>query len=261
MPGYLTGDGQANYQFTVGAGNGGWYELWAAAANWPTNVDLDGTLVFHGQFESDVWSDQSGYAKIMNLYLTAGQHTLTFDRSWFPGLPYMTGCYLAPASVLYTDGDLAGSTHIAWPSDDAAFAAGQVVTVTVDTTNYGTAPEPLRVQVVVDSTMAVVSTTVLSVPVGGTLCAYPVTLPTSAEGVYDVISTDMVTGHAADRTQQYTVVDTATAPTAPPPNPNSLSGLYETQVITIDPNNTTQAPNVFVGQLDLRLQFLHRSVS
>ncbi|MEI8196897.1 MAG: hypothetical protein WCI73_13435, partial [Phycisphaerae bacterium] len=83
--GYVTGTGEVNYQFTVGAGNGGWYELWAPGANWPTNLKLDGTLIFHGQLDATVWTAKESATKVMNLNLPAGTHTLTFDRSWFPG--------------------------------------------------------------------------------------------------------------------------------------------------------------------------------
>ncbi|MEI8196679.1 MAG: cytochrome ubiquinol oxidase subunit I, partial [Phycisphaerae bacterium] len=95
VPGYLTGTGRATYQITVGANDAGWYELWAAAggADWQTNVSLDGTLVHHGQLPGIVWANKEGCAKVMNLNLTAGSHTIAFE-SQFPGLPYLTTAFL-----------------------------------------------------------------------------------------------------------------------------------------------------------------------
>ena len=41
----MSGEGLVNYQFTVGAGNGGRYELWANGdTSWFANIEVDGNL-------------------------------------------------------------------------------------------------------------------------------------------------------------------------------------------------------------------------
>ncbi|MEI8195444.1 MAG: LamG-like jellyroll fold domain-containing protein, partial [Phycisphaerae bacterium] len=183
-----------------------------------------------------VWTNKEGCAKVMNLNLTAGTHTVAFE-SPFPGLPYLTTAFLDPASTLYTNGNLAGSTHITWPTDHVPIAAGQSNIVTVNTGNYGTAAHSLQVQVINDVTAAVVSTVTQSIPASTPAYSFNVTLPTATEGVYDVVTTDVSTGTAAERTIQYVVVGT-TATTAP-------ATLSTTLVTTIDP--TVTAPTYSSG--------------
>src|ERR1039457_2590653 len=83
----LRGGGEATYAAEVP--QAGWYELWIAAAGWPTDVLLDGKLLINTTFASDVWPMVTPDTfKVVNVYLTPGRHTLSIRARSGPGLPY-----------------------------------------------------------------------------------------------------------------------------------------------------------------------------
>jgi hypothetical protein len=116
--GVLRGVGEAEYAFDVP--ESGWYELYVQATQWATDLYLDGELLIHTPFDSEVWeSPKRQTYKVMNLHLTEGPHTLTFSRPWHPGLPYIAGFYLQRA------GDLAGRCRVVPETDRLVFRKGE----------------------------------------------------------------------------------------------------------------------------------------
>ncbi|MBU0609165.1 MAG: hypothetical protein KKI08_14865, partial [Armatimonadetes bacterium] len=113
----LTGFGEAEYRFTIP--KTGWYELWVAAAQWATELYLDGEFVIYTQFTSGVWEPNDGEEKTVNLYLAAGEHVLRFSRPWPFGLPWMEKFSLRPAR------DVIGMVRMRPMLDTLALRQGQ----------------------------------------------------------------------------------------------------------------------------------------
>ena len=113
----LRGFGEADYAFTIP--KAGWYELWVAACDWSTDLLLDGRLLTHTSFVGEDWKPQGGAQKVLNLPLSAGEHVLSFHRSWPFGLPYMTRFFLQPAQ------DAAGMVRLTPKKDYLVFRRGE----------------------------------------------------------------------------------------------------------------------------------------
>lgn len=192
----LTGFGEAEYKFSAPAT--GWYELWVAAAQWATELYLDGEFVIYTQFASGVWAPQDGAEKTVNLYLTAGDHVLRFSRPWPFGLPWMEKFTLKPAQ------EVTGMVRVRPLVDALALRQGQAFGVEV---TAGKLPEAysLTVRVQDPATGALLQALPVAVPAGEGLHHQTLTAPTDREGIFDLAPVD-AEGRAVDRIIQYCVV-------------------------------------------------------
>ena len=96
--GYVRGTGAVEYQFLVTNEDTGWYELWIDAAEWPTDIFLDEVLIAHTALPSKLWPKSGNLQKVFNLDLNAGNHSIRFERLYFPGLPYIHNIVLKPST-------------------------------------------------------------------------------------------------------------------------------------------------------------------
>ena len=97
----------------------GWYELWIAACGWTTDLLLDGRLLIHSSFKTEDWKPDHDAQKVLNVYLAAGEHVLSFHRSWPFGLPYMSRFFLDPAR------DATGMVRLTPKKDYLVFRRGE----------------------------------------------------------------------------------------------------------------------------------------
>ena len=225
----LRGTGEADYAFEVP--KDGWYEFWAEAAEWATDLYLDGQFLIHTPFTSGVWpkGGDAGWkpalpgkdvAKVLNLPLTAGRHTLRFSRPWFPGLPYLRRFVFVPAQ------DVTGLVRLSPLADRLVFRAGepfrlrfaagrqaQPVAITLCVTDVSSGELAKKLEVAVPGSAAIPGGPAL--PAGEGTFETTVEVPTDREGVFDIALT-APDGRAVDRVTQYAVVDTRhrPAPTA-----------------------------------------------
>jgi len=222
--GYLTGFGEAEYRAAIP--RTGWYELWVEAAQWSTELYLDGEFVIYTPFASGVWPPKDGAEKTVNLYLTAGDHVLRFSRPWPFGLPWMKQFMLRPAR------DVTGMVRLRPSLDTLALREGQAFGVEVAA---GRLPEvyTLTVRVQDPITSATIASLPVTVPAGEGVYRQSVTVPTDREGIFDIAPVD-AQGRAVDRIIQYCVVGRAR--TDKPP-----TALGDQLLTTID--CATQAPD------------------
>ena len=197
--GYLIGFGEAEYRLAVP--RTGWYELWVEAAQWSSELYLDGEFVIYTQFTSGVWPPKNGAEKTVNLYLTAGDHVLRFSRPWPFGLPWMKQFSLQPAS------DVTGMVRVRPTLDALAVGQGQAFGVEVTAGKLAEA-YTLSVRVQDPTTAAVIATLPVAVPAGEGLHHQTLTVPTEREGIFDLAPVD-AQGRAVDRIIQYCVVGRA----------------------------------------------------
>ena len=201
--GYLRGFGVADYTFSVP--QAGWYELWVQAADWPTDLYLDGEYLLNTPFASGVWAPKEEAEKVLNLDLTAGEHTLRFDRSWPFGLPWMSRFFLEPSTTA------AGMVRVAPIKDYLAFRLGERFPVEL---KAGRLPQAYALTLTMTDvhTGRVAHTLQQQIPAGEGTYQETLTIPTDLEGVFDLKVTD-AEGNPVDRITQYLVVDTQHRPT------------------------------------------------
>lgn len=197
--------GEAEYRFQVPAA--GWYEFWVEAAEWPTDVYLDGEFLIHTVFTSGVWEPRDRLQKVMNLHLTAGSHRLRFVRTWHPGLPYLHRFVLVGA------GDVSGMARWRLEKDRLCFRKDETVRVTLRAGRRGRT-YTLLAKVIDLQTGRTATRLPQRVPAGEGVFTRPVVLPTDREGVFSLRLTD-ANGRPCARRVDYLVVDTRTPPAAP----------------------------------------------
>ena len=208
--------GEADYE--IEADQTGWYELYVQATRWPTELFLDGQFLIYTAFASGVWEDRDKTHKVLNVYLTAGKHTLTFSRRWHPGLPYMRRFFLDPAT------DITGQVRVTPVKDYLAFRLGEEFPVRLEA---GRAAE--AVELLWSLTDAQNGDTVWRearpVPAGTGNHTEVVHIPTGREGIFDLKITDR-DGRPVDRIIQCCVID--------PRKPAYPSELTKERLYTID---------------------------
>ncbi len=207
----LRGFGEADYAFHVP--QTGWYELWVAACGWSTDLLLDGRLLIHSTFKTDDWKPDRDAQKVLNLHLSAGEHVMSFHRSWPFGLPYMTRFVLEPAR------DAAGMVRLTPKKDYLVFRRGEEFSLRLQAGRLP-APYDIHLALVDPETKQTVAKqtvwqTVENVPAGEGLIEKSINISTDREGTFDLHVTD-ARGRAMDRTVQFVVVDTQTPPHYPP---------------------------------------------
>ena len=200
--GILRGFGEAEYRFQVP--RAGWYSFWAEAAQWASEVTLDGEFLIYTPFASGVWAPQAGAEKVLNVFLSEGRHTLRVSRPWPFGLPYLRRFFFETAK------DVTDSVRLAPVKDHLAFRRGEAFAVRL---SAGRLPEAyaLALQIVHAETGRPVRTLAVKVPAGQGNHDQTLTLPTDAEGTFDLKVTDSE-GRPVDRVLQYLVVDTKARP-------------------------------------------------
>lgn len=203
--GYLTGFGEAEYRIAIP--RAGWYELWVAAAQWATELYLDGEFVIYTQFTSGVWPPRGDAEKTVNLYLSAGEHLLRFSRPWPFGLPWMKQFSLLPAR------DVTGMVRVRPTGDALALRQGQPLGVELAA---GKLPEAYTISLRIQdpNTAAEIAALPVAVPAGEGVFRQTLSVPTEHEGIFDLAPVD-AQGRAVDRIIQYCVVGRARTDTPP----------------------------------------------
>ena len=224
----LRGIGEADYEFEVE--QAGWYELYVQATRWSTELFLDGQFLIYTAFASGVWDDRDEAAKVLNVYLTAGTHTLTFSRRWHPGLPYMRRFFLDPAT------DITGQVRATPVKDYLAFRLGEEFPVRLQAAKAAEAVELLWSLTDVQGG-DIVWREARRVPAGAGNHTEVVHIPTGKEGIFDLIITDR-DGRCVDRVIQCCVID--------PQKPAFPSELTKERLYTIDCAQT--APDYHQGE-------------
>ncbi len=203
--GILIGTGEVDYPIQIQ--QGGWYELWVQATGWATDLYLDGDYLIHTPFASGIWPPKDKQEKVLNLFLHQGDHTLTFSRPWFPGLPWMRGFSLQPAS------SLAGQVRLAPMTNALCFRLGQEAPVSLSAARQ---PAQTAVHLIITrpDDDRELSRQIVQLPAGEGNVDQLVMLPTDTEGAFDLHVKD-ADGNPLDRIIQYLVVDTQQRPPAP----------------------------------------------
>ena len=123
--GYVKGTGAIEYKFLVKNADAGWYELWMAATDWPTDIFLDDTLLEHTVLQSKIWAKSGTLQKVINLNLSIGNHSIRFERLYFPGLPYIYSIALKPST------DISGSVHVKPETDALVFRLNEAFQISL----------------------------------------------------------------------------------------------------------------------------------
>lgn len=195
----LIGNGEADYEFTIPADE--WYVLYVSAAQWATELLLDGKPLIYTPFASGVWDDKDDAKKVLNLYLTAGQHTLTFSRTWHPGLPWMSRFFLEPA------GDITDRVRLTTVKDHLVFRRGEDFSLTLQA-GKGSVLQALHLKMTDVQTGEVAWNLDQAIPAGQGNLMVDLQIPTDKEGIFDLLVTDD-TDRPAGRVIQFCVIDTA----------------------------------------------------
>ena len=199
--GYLRGIGEAEYQIDIPTD--GWYEFYVAAAEWPTDIFLDGHFLIYTPFDSGVWQKTGNSYKVMNLYFKKGIHTLKFSRIWHPGLPYMTKFFLRSSE------DITGMVRVIPVKDYLVFRKGESFpvklqagrierdyTILLTLTNVETGEIEWRYENIIQK--------------GEGNYEKEIVIPTDKEGVFDLKIIDKDQRYL-DRIIQFCVIDTKKA--------------------------------------------------
>jgi hypothetical protein len=201
----LRGFGEADYAVTVP--KTGWYELWIAAGGWSTDLLLDGRLLIHSSFKSEDWKPDRGAEKVLNVYLAAGEHMLSFHRTWPFGLPYMSRFFLDPAH------DATGMVRLTPNKDYMVFRRGEQLCFRLQAGRLPAAYD-IRLELRDPETGHTTWRGSETVPAGTGPFETALSIPTGRAGVFDLHVSD-AQGRAMDRTVQFVVIDTQTPPKHP----------------------------------------------
>jgi len=196
----LKGFGEADYAFSIP--HTGWYELWVAACDWSTDLLLDGRPLIHTSFASEDWKPQGSAQKVLNLYLSAGDHVLSFRRSWPFGLPYMARFFLKPAQ------DAASMVRLTPKKDYLVFRRGEEFSLGLQAGRMAAAYD-IHLALVDPESKQTVWQEKAQVPAGEGLFERSLRISTDREGTFDLKVSD-AEGRAMDRTVQFVVIDTKT---------------------------------------------------
>ncbi|MFZ2657762.1 MAG: family 10 glycosylhydrolase [Victivallales bacterium] len=196
----LRGGGEAEYTFDIP--ETGWYELYVTAAQWATDLFLDGNFLIYTPFESGVWenSKEKGNFKVLNLHLAKGAHALKFSRPWHPGLPYMTKFSLESSK------DITGMVSLNLKKDCLVFRKGEEFPATLVSSKLNEQSNLVLTVTDVEKNRELVKKE-LTIPAGNGNHKEDLVFPTTDEGVFDVKITDK-DGRPCDRIVQYLVIDT-----------------------------------------------------
>lgn len=196
---YVKGIGTIEYEFIVTNADAGWYELWLHAADWPTDIYLDNTLLAHTSLQSDNWVKNGNLQKVLNVNLVEGKHSLRFGRLYHPGLPYIHTVILKPST------DISGRVHTTPETDRLVFRRNEDFMLNL-AIGSSLKPTDLTIGIRNASTSTIIDT--IKIPsTGATSHSQTIRVPTDSEGVFDLEIKDPITGYV-DRVMQYVVVDT-----------------------------------------------------
>lgn len=231
--GRMGGYGEVEYALPIP--ETGWYELWVeGGGSTAVSLFLDGKLVIYSPFPSGVWPQREKAEKMLNLYLTAGNHALRFSVPGLFGLPNFSRFRLESAA------DLTGRVRVSLEKDYLVFRKGEAFFVNLAA---GRGPEDasLSVKIVSPVSQETLKTLPVRVPAGPGNLNARLRIPTSQEGTFDLQVLD-AEGRFVDRVIQYVVIDPATAPVAAPEV--KLELVQEINCATQEPDYATNPTRV-----------------
>lgn len=195
---------EVGYAFEVPAA--GWWEFWLQGNNTPFDLIIDGRTLIHAPIASGVWAPDQHLQKMLNVWLTAGRHTLRLSKPEPYGIPGVSKMQFRQAR------DLAGMVRAELVGDRTVIRKGEGLALTL-VAGQGAEPRTVRVATSAEGSKEEIWSQEVKIPAGAGNVKVPVHLPDDKEGSFDVTFTDPA-GRAVDRTIQYLVVDVTHAPPA-----------------------------------------------
>jgi|CXWL01.1.fsa_nt_gi hypothetical protein len=222
--GYVRGTGAVDYRFYVTNSDAGWYELWIEAADWPTDIFLDDALIAHIALQSKVWTKSEKLQKVLNLNLGSGNHSIQFERLYFPGLPYIHSIVLKPSA------NISGMVRATPETNSLVFRANEDFRLTLTSAKL-LDPSILKLSIRDTSNSKIITNLKQPIKKGPGLFEGGFLVPTDKEGIFDLEFKNPIAGYV-DRTIQYAVVDTKT------PVKNPATEVVKQLMTTINPVST-----------------------
>lgn len=198
----VRGFGEVTYTFQTATD--GWWEFWAQGGNSPIDLIVDGQRIIHAQIESGVWEPEGNLKKMLNLWLSAGEHELCISRPQPWGIPWIRRMQLRSAR------DMSGKVRTSLMTDALVRRKGESLPIKMFF-GKGEQAGGVRIAVTREHGKEPVWTREVQVPAGEGNMETTLELPAQWEGTFEATFTDGQ-GAPVDRTIQYLIVDVETRP-------------------------------------------------